>query len=81
MLAVHFLSPTLKLQAKPTSFLEVTRKPGLGDLTFTAISLLIIIFLGLQLLWVGNAAWDSRSDYLAALLWGLARYQVSGAAF
>jgi hypothetical protein len=81
MLAVHFSSPTLKLQARPTSFLEVTRKLGLGDLIFTAISLLIIIFLGLQLLWVVNATWNGRSDYLAVLLWGLGRYQVSESAF
>lgn len=60
---------------------ELTQKLGVFDLIFTAIVLLIAVFLGLKLLWVGNLTWGGWDAYLSAVLWGLGLHQVSGVAF
>ena len=68
-------------RSRATTVTEVTRKLGLLDLVFTAIILLIAVFLGLKLLWTDNATWGGWDAYLSAVLWGLGLHQVSGAAF
>jgi hypothetical protein len=51
------------------------------DFIFMIIVLCISVLLGLKLLWVDDPTWGGAKAYLAALLWGLGLYQVSGAAF
>jgi hypothetical protein len=78
--SLPFLGAFAKTTKTPT-LLEVTRQLGWGDLIFTVIILLIAVFMGLQLLWVGNPTWGGWDAYLSAVLWGLGLHQVSGAAF
>ncbi len=75
-----FLGVFTKTGKTPT-LLEVTRQLGWWDLVFTLAVLLIAVFLGLKLLWAGNATWGGWDAYLSAVLWGLGLHQVSGAAF
>ena len=68
-------------RTRTTTVREITRKLGLLDLLFTAIILLIAVFMGLKLLWLDNPTWGGWDAYLSAVLWGLGLHQVSGAAF
>ena len=51
------------------------------DFFFMIVVLCVSLLLGLKLLWVDDPTWGGAKAYLAALLWGLGLYQVSGAAF
>jgi hypothetical protein len=51
------------------------------DLLVLAVTLVVAVLLGLQLLWQNNPIWGSANDYIVAFLWGLGLHQISGTAF
>ena len=47
------------------------------DFLVNVIILVVAVFMGIQVLWSGNATWGSFGDQSAAALWGLGLHQVS----